>query len=368
VRKLLVISQFVITIGLVIGTIFVSNQIHYIQNKDLGLDKEHLIWFPSNIPSEKSELAMEAIRQIPGVKSIGQSSVSFTLSNNRDSDVKWPGKVEGNDVFFSFIAASHDLIETMGIELKAGRNFSKSYVQDTGSYILNEEAVRQMGLVDPIGKTIETYGGKGTIVGITKDFHFESLHQPINPVIFICRPEWTWLMYFRAEGQDIQKIIQEVEKVYHTMAPGFVFDYNFQDKEYDRIYRSENQISTLVKWFSGLAMLISFLGLFGLTLFSMDRKAKEIGIRKVLGASMNSIMLTISKPFMSLVLTAALLTVLPTYYFTSRWLQNFAYRSDLDWWVFGEVILVSVLLAGILVVVFSYRYLQTNPTKILKTE
>jgi ABC-type antimicrobial peptide transport system permease subunit len=284
IRKILVTTQFAVSVLLIIGTLVVSRQIKYINNKSLGYERENLIWFPNNIDGSKNDIARQEFLKVSGVAEVGRASMTFTMANNRGSEVSWPGKTVGNEIFFSFITGDHDILKTMGIEMKQGRTFSKEMVNDTAAYILNEEAVKRMGIKNPVGQIIETMYGKGTIIGVTKDFHFESLHSPIAPVIINCRPEWTWLYYARLKGNNIQKTIKELETAYLKLAPGFIFDYNFQDKEYERLYKSEIQTGKLVNWFAFVAIFISALGLLGLTAYTVERKTKEIGIRKVLGA------------------------------------------------------------------------------------
>jgi predicted permease len=368
IRKTLVVTQFTVSILLIIGTIIVSQQVNYIKNRDLGYKKEHLIWFPNHIATDKNETALREITKVPGVLSASQASVTFTQSNNRGTQVSWPGKQAGQDVFFSFIAASNDIVNTMGISIKEGRNFSNNYLADTASVLLNEEAVRRMGLKDPIGQTLDLYYGKSKIVGIVKDFHFESLHNPIAPLVIMCRPDWTWTIYVRTDGKDMQRTIKGIEDVYKIMAPGFVFDYNFQDKEYERLYRSEQQIGTLVNWFAFFAIFISCLGLLGLTAYTVERKTKEIGIRKVLGASVTGIVTLVSKQFVILIVVAMLIAFLPAYYFMNDWLKGYAYRIDISWWVFlvagGLALLIALLTIGFQAIKAAY----TNPTKALRTE
>lgn len=368
IRKGLVVTQFTVSVLLIIGTIVISQQVNYIKNRDLGYDKEHLVWFSNNIPGDKNEAAIQELLKVPGVLSASQASVTFTQSNNRGSEVSWPGKQPGQEVFFSFIAGSNDIVKTMGISMKEGRAFGSDYLADTASVLLNEEAVKQMGLKEPVGQTIEMYYGKATIVGVVKDFHFESLHNPIAPAIIMCRPDWTWNMYVRTNGKDIQKTLKGIEDVYKIMAPGFVFDYNFQDKEYERLYRSESQIGILVNWFAFLAIFISCLGLLGLTAFTVERKAKEVGIRKVLGASVSNIVLLVSKQFIALVLLAVVLASVPAYWLMKDWLHQYAYRVNLQWWVFivagGAALLTTMITVSFLAIKAAFA----NPVKSLRTE
>jgi hypothetical protein len=368
IRKGLVVLQFTVSILLIIGTLVVARQVDYIRNRDLGYAKDQLVWFPNNIPAERNETALREFMKVPGVVSASQLSMTFTQSNNRGSEVSWPGKQPGQDVMFSFIAGSNDIVRTMGLSMREGRNFSESYLQDTGSVLLNEEAVRRMGIKNPVGQELEFYGGKVRIAGIVKDFHFESLHNPIAPVIILCRPDWTWNMYVRTDGKDMARTLAGLESVYKRMAPGFVFTYNFQDKEYDRLYRSETQIGTLVRWFAALAIIISCLGLLGLTAYSVERKRKEIGIRKVLGASVGRVVYLVMRQFIFLVGVAFVLAVLPGWYLMNDWLQQFAYRTQVDWSVFIIAGMMAMVVAVCTISALALRAASSNPVKSLRTE
>jgi hypothetical protein len=294
--------------------------------------------------------------------------MTFTSPNNRSTDVKWPGKQSGDDIFFNFITSDQNIIQTMGIEMKEGRPFSLEYATDTSAYILNEEAVKRMGLKDPVGQIIETNAGKGAIVGVTKDFHFESLHNPIGPVIIQCRPNWTWLFYVRTDGKNIQQTLKGLEDVYKAIAPGYTFNYNFQDKEYERLFRSELQIGTLVNWFAIFAIFISGLGLLGLTVYTVERKTKEIGIRKVLAASVLNIVSLISKQFLLLILIALLIAAIPAWYFMNNWLQNYSYRISIGWQVFALAGGLAFLIAILTISIQAIRAALTNPVKSLRSE
>ena len=368
IRKFLVVTQFTVSVLLIIGTLVVSQQIKYINNKNLGYERENLIWFPNNIEGQKNESAIQEFLKVPGVSQVARASMTFTMPNNRGTSVNWPGKPEGEEIFFSFITADQDIIQTMGMELKEGRTFSKDIISDTSAFILNEEAVKRMGLKDPIGKEIESFSGKGRIIGVVKDFHFESLHNPITPVIINCKPEWTWLYYARLKGDNIQESIKGLEAVYAKMAPGFIFDYNFQDKEYERLYKSESQTGSLVNWFAFVAIFISCLGLLGLTAFTVERKTKEIGIRKVLGASVIDIVSMVSKQFLSPVAVAIIIAIPASIYFMNNWLQQYAYRINISWWIYAVAAGVVVLIALITISIQSIKAALANPVKSLRTE
>ncbi len=368
VRRVLVVTQFAVSIMLIISTLIVSKQVDFIRNKNLGYDKENLVWFPSNIPAENQQAAIQELLKIPGVTNATQASMNFVGSNNAGTLNNWPGKQPNDDIFFNFVAGGFDIIKTMGITLKEGRDFSQQLAIDSTSVIINETAAEQMHLKDPVGKEIEAYAGKMTIVGVVKDFHFKSLHSNIEPAIIMCKPEWTWMMYVRTTGQNMPQVLKQMEAVYAKFAPGFVFDYNFQDKEYDKLYRSEQQVGTLVNWFSFFAIFISCLGLLGLTVFTVERKTKEIGIRKVLGASVISIVTMLCKQFIILVLIAVLIASVPAWYYMNNWLQDYSYRISIDWKIFVAAGLAAVALALITVSLNAIKAAFANPVKSLRRE
>lgn len=368
VRKALVVVQFAVSVMLITGTIVVYKQVNYVKNRNLGYDRENLLWFPNSIDASKTGLAVSEFEKVPGVVHVSRASTTFTSTNNRGEGVKWPGKQPDQEVFFSFIAGDHAIIQTMGITIKQGRAFSEEFAMDTTAFILNEEAVKRMGLKDPVGKTIETYGGRGQVVGVAEDFHIESLHSPVQPVIIECRPDWTWLFYARIDGKNVQQTISGLEEVYKKMAPGFSFEYTFQDNEYERLYRSEQQIGALVNWFACFAIFISCLGLLGLTTFTIERKTKEIGIRKVLGASVNSIVVLVSKQFLGLVLLAVFIAMGPAYYFMNNWLQGYSYHIGIGWWVIMAAGGLTLLVALLTISIQSVRAAAANPVHSLRAE
>lgn len=368
VRKTLVVVQFAVSILLIIGTIVIKCQVDFIRSKELGYDRQHLLWFPNTVAQDISDRGVEAFKKVPGVTHVSRGSMTFTSPNNRSTDVHWPGKKAGEEVFFNLITSDHDIIETMGIAMKEGRAFSRDFATDTSAFIVNEEAARRMGLVDPVGQVIETGGIRGPIVGVAKDFHFESMHNPIGPVVIQCKPEWTWLFYVRTDGRDIQQTLRGLEDVYKRMAPGTVFDYTFQDKEYERLFRSESQIGTLVNWFAFLAIFISCLGLLGLTIYTVERRMKEIGIRKVLGASVPTIVRLLSRELLLLVGISALIAFPLAWWAMQSWLADFAYRISMSWWIFLAAGLLAASIALLTIGIQAIRAALTNPIESLRSE
>jgi ABC-type antimicrobial peptide transport system permease subunit len=368
IRKALVTGQFAITILLITGSVIVSKQLDYFQSKDLGIDGNNLVWFPNQIPFEKIETAMREISDIKGVKNIALSTSTFDRSNSRGHDVSWPDKKQGDDVFFNFIVGSHDLPPSLGLKVIEGRSFSKEIGTDTSAVLINETAAKQMNLKDPIGQSIDIRGMKGTIVGVLKDFHFESLHNTIGPVIMQCRPTWTWLAYVKLDGSNNELALKSIEKTYQKFAPNQIFEYNYQKDQAHWFYRSEGQTGILIKWFSGFAVFLSCLGLLGLTLFTIERKKKEIGIRKVLGANISHLMMLVSGQFIFLVGIAIILSIIPSYYLTSEWLANFAYSISVEWYyyIFGP--LLALLLSFTTMGALIFKASLVNPVKSLRSE
>jgi putative ABC transport system permease protein len=368
-RKSLVIIQFVISVVMIIGTIIIYQQIKYFQSKNLGYKTENLIYFSSaGVPEQQYESFKNELAGVQGVKGVTRSSINFTGSNNSTSNVKWNGKLNEKEVLFSLINTDYDLLNTFGIELKEGRNFSKGFGADTSNYIINEEAVRRMNLKGPVvGQPLELSERKGTIIGVAKDFHFSSMHGPIEPVIIRAR-DWTWTYYLRIDGQNTASILKNIEAVYKKRIPERPFSFKFMDQEYESMYKSEMQIGELAKWFSILAIFISCLGLFGLVSLTAIQRTKEIGIRKVLGASVTNLLGLLSKDFLILVLIAACIAFPFAWWLMNTWLQDFSYHINIQWWVFLLSGCAVVLIALITVSFQAVKTAMSNPVKSLRME
>jgi len=252
--------------------------------------------------------------------------------------------------------------------MAAGRAFSRNFATDSTKIIFNEAAIAAMGLKEPIGKNIELWGQDMEIVGVTEDFHFESLHEPVKPLFFKLEPRQTHAIMVKIGAGNEKEVIRKLQNLYTQFNPGFTFDYKFLDQDYQALYAAEQRVSTLSRYFAGLAILISCLGLFGLTAFTAERRRKEIGVRKVLGASSLNIIYLLSGDFTKLVL-AAILVALPLSWLATRyWLNNFAYRIDLHWWYFMGAGLAALLIAWLTVGAQAIRAASVNPTHSLKDE
>jgi len=372
-RQSLVVIQFATSILLVIGTLIIYQQIQYIQQMNLGYQKENLIWFDAKgltagSNADHYEQARAGLAIVAGVRSLAVSNNKFQGPENSRQDISWPGKQAGNDILFDMIHGDYDLLPTLGMQLKAGRNFSRSFTIDTANVIINEEAARQMKLGHPVGHPITVGDLSGTIVGVVKDFNLASVHNPIRPAIIRCRPWRTWLFFARIDGQNVPETINRLQTAYQKLRPGYPLNYHFVDQEYEKLYRSEIQIGQLANWFSGLAFLISCLGLFGLASFTVERRTKEIGVRKVLGASLASVFTLVAKDFLKPVIVALLVASPLAWWAMHQWLNQFAYKVDIAWWVF---VLAGVVTIGSSLLTVSFQSIKAalmNPVKSLRSE
>ena len=372
-RKGLVVFQFALSIVLILGMIVIYRQIDYIHNKNLGFAKEDLLYIPLEGALQKSYPTFkdELLRQ-PGIKSVSSSQSGPLEVGSSTQGVRWPGKDTTKLILFSTNPITYDYIKTMGIQLKEGRDFDPSFSLDTNNYLVNEAALRKIGYKDPIGKELTMWGDRGTIVGVMKDYHHNSLHVPIEPLILrLFKKSWNsyWgNVLVRTEKGKTKQAIASMEKTYRQFNPGFPFRYFFTDAEMLKNYKAEHTVSKLSKYFAFLAIFISCLGLFGLVTFTAQQRVKEIGIRKVLGASVSGIVRMLSKDFIKLVLLAAVIAFPVAWWAMNRWLGDFAYRVHIGWWVFVASGIAAMLIALLTVSFQAIKSAIASPVKSLRTE
>lgn len=367
-RRGLVVGQFAVSVVMIIGAGIVYQQVNFFRNKNLGYNRANLVYFPSGgLTPEHYESFKNELKGINGVRHVTRSSITFNGSNNMMKEVTWPGKQEGKDVLFDVVNTDYDVLPTFGMRLKEGRNFSAEFA-DSNAVILNAEAVRQMGLKGPVAGTVIRFRDEPrTVVGVVDDFHITSLQHPLKPLILKPR-DWTWTYFLRIEGARTAAVLKDIERVYKDRVPDRPLTIHFMDKEYERMYGSEVQIGTLSKWFAVFAIFISCLGLFGLVSLAAAQRTKEIGIRKVLGASVANILALLSKDFLFLVLIAVLIAFPLAWWGMSKWLQEFAYRIAIPWWLFLLAGAGAALVALATVSVRSIWAANANPVKSLRTE
>jgi putative ABC transport system permease protein len=371
VRKGLVVFQFTLSVVAIIGVLTVYRQISYIQSKNLGYNRDNVIDFTIPLANDSVSVSnavsfVNEIRNIPGVVSAGSHSHNLMGDHGGISGFEWPGKDPSKDISFANLEMGNGFLQTVGIKIKEGRNFSDD-ANAQHEIIFNESAIKNMGLKDPIGKTIKFWGMEKQIVGVAEDFNFESLYETVKPCFFQMFPIGPNIVVRIKAGTEKQTIAQ-IQKSYASFNKGLPFDYKFLDEEYQALYTSENRVAVLSKYFAGLAILISCLGLFGLAAFTAQRRQKEIGIRKVIGASVIDVVTMLSKDFLILVSISLLIAVPLSWWLMNNWLRSFAYRINISPLVF-LITGASVVLLTLFTISFqSIKAAIANPVKSLRSE
>ena len=368
-RQGLVVFQFALSIILIVGMIVIYRQMDFIQNKNLGYDRENLIYIP--IEGElinKYEVFKDEAAKMPSIVDVSKMRNSPTIIEHHTNGISWPGKDPNSNVSFADGVVGYDFVKTMKLQLKEGRDFSQDYADST-SYILNETAVNKIGYTDPIGKPITWGNHPGTIVGVIKDFHFSSMHDPIDPLIVRLDEKLPWgTILIRSRAGKAKDAIAGLQKICTALNPKFPFTYQFSDLEFAHLYKSEQVVSKLSDYFAFLAILISCLGLFGLATFVAAQRTKEIGVRKALGASVTDIVTMFSGNFLKLVGIAILVAFPVAWWAMNHWLQNFAYKITIEWWMFVVAGVVTIFIALLTVSYQSIKAALSNPVTSLRTE
>jgi putative ABC transport system permease protein len=376
-RSGLVVFQFSISIVLIISTMVIYKQLHYIQSHKPGFNREQVLVIHNATPlGNKAKAFREEVVKLPGVENVTSTGYLPTNSWRNDNPVfADPTLDQKKAVSMQTWDVDDQYIPTLGMEMVAGRNFSKEFPTDSAGIIINEAAARMYNFSDPIGKSLYyirdiNHPENVTvmhIVGIVKNFNFSSLRQQVLPLSLMLGQNLGNIV-LRVHSNDIHQLVTQIEKKYSSMAPGEPFTYSFMDEDFNNLYRTEQRMGVIAISFSALAILIACLGLFGLAAYAAEQRTKEIGIRKVLGATVSNITAMLSKDFLKLVVFAALIAFPLAWWAMHSWLQDFAYRTTISWWVF---IMAGVLAALIAVVTVSFQTIRAaimNPIKSLRTE
>ena len=376
-RKVLVVLQFSISIVLIIATAVVFQQIRFIQSKSLGYNRQRQVIIPYTSDLDKSYESFKAqLLDNPHVRDMARSSRIPTgrLLDEEGVSVEENGALKSANIDLKYVNADFDFIPTYGISMKAGRNFSKAYATDSAGFIINESAVAALGWKSPgeaIGKHLSYGGEPGMIIGVMSDFNFESLHQRISPLI-LTYPTKNNGGYnnisISIEGNDVPATLARIEQTWKRFLPETPYQYNFLDERFEHLYITETRQGTIFTLFSGIAIFIACLGLLGLSAFAISQRIKEIGIRQVLGAGKGSIVQLISKDFLRLVLIAVLIAFPVAWYAMHNWLEGFAYRTQIHWWIFVLAGGVALLVAFITISIQTVKAASANPIKNLRTE
>lgn len=376
-RKVLVVTQFSISIILIITTAVVFQQLHYMQQKSLGFDKEQIAVIPyNNALSDKFEAFRNELLSNSNFKDASRSSRIPTgrLLDAMDAYTMSGDSMRQSKTDIKLVAVDYDFIPTYGIRMAAGRNFSREYGTDTMGFVLNESAVKALGWKssqDAVGRDFKYGNIKGRVIGVTKDFHFENMHQSIVPLVFEMFP--ARISFFnnlsvKFSGNNTTAALQHLEATWKKFLPEIPYEYTFLDENFDKLYQSEQRQGTIFTTFACIAIFIACLGLFGLSAFTITQRIKEIGVRKVLGANVGSIVALLSKDFLRLVVIAAVIAFPIAWYSMNNWLKDFAYRIDIQWWVFVLAAVAALLVALFTVSYQAIKAALANPVKSLRTE
>lgn len=368
-RKGLVVFQFTVSIVLLVAVLVVYKQVAYVQSRQLGFNKDNIIYFQKEgALNDHLESFLEQVRNVPGV--IKASSMEDVIVGTHSTTVglSWKGKSDQELVKFENVTVNYDMIETLGIPMKEGRAFSRDYPTDSNAIIFNEAAVRVMKLKNPVGQTINLWGKERQIIGVAGNFNFQSLHEEVQPLFFKIAPRKTTNIMIKVAAGKEKNVVGDVGKIFRDMNPGYSFDYQFLDADYQAQYVGERRIQRLSQYFAGLAILISCLGLLGLAAFTAQRRMKEIGVRKIHGSGVLNIILLLTGDFTKLVLVAISIALPLSYLISKNWLDSFVYHIHLTIWYFVIAGVLALLTAWLTIGMQAVKAAMVNPLLCLKEE
>ncbi|MEZ5039421.1 MAG: ABC transporter permease [Saprospiraceae bacterium] len=371
-RRALVVVQFAIAGFLIVSTLVVNGQVKFIRQKHLGFNKEQIINIPIRTAEARQKISLfkSTLKALPGV-----IEVSASANRPGGSDFGIPYVAEGVPADAQpparLLVVDHDFVKTYGMEIVAGRDFSEAFATDSTAYLINETAAKQLGWSDPLAHYMSMPAinrPKAPVVGVIKDFHFRSLHEEISPLVVIIQPDWFTGFSVKLEAANLEEALAAIEVKWKTFEPNHPFSYQFFDQSYEALYQSEQQTSLLIQWLTLIAILITCLGLFGLSTYNAVRRTKEIGIRKVLGASVSQIFTLMSKEVILLVVLSLVFALPLVWWASQKWLESFAYRMDIDASLMFKAAVIALLIAILTVGYHSIKTALSNPVKALRTE
>ncbi len=366
-RKVLVVFQFSASIIIIISALVSYSQMEFIKNKSLGFEKENLLY--AWVPGKNNEVLKTELLKNPNIVSVGASGAQLDWIGWWSGINKWDGKEHEDHISFGTLEVGYDYLQTYKMEMADGRYYSKEFTADqNNSIIVNESAVKIMNLQNPVGKSIQFSGKDRTIIGVVKDFHFETLHEEIGPLLFLLYPQKLSCLGIRIKGDDVSNTVSYITKVFETNIVDEQVEIKFLDEQLNQLYIDETRTGKLINSFSFISIFIATIGLFGLASYSSECRKKEIGIRKVLGASLSKVLLTLGKEYFLWLVIANVIAAPLAYFIMSQWLQKFAYRVDVSWQLFLIAGVISVLTALISV---GYQVIKagiSNPIDSIKYE
>lgn len=377
-RKVLVVVQFSLSVFLIIGTMIIYRQLNYMKSMDLGYDKENLFYFQMRGEiKDKYQTIKEEFLRDPRVLNVSAANHQPHQIGSNSGGGDWDGKDPEQSVLIGTNIVDYEYIETLKIRLRDGRSFSKEFTADmanlddsSANFMINEVLEKIMDKENAVGERFSFWGMKGRIIGVMENFHYHSVRNKIEPLVFLLAPvDWfSWITVRVAPG-NLTKTMSDLEKTWNDIMPGYPFDYNFVDESLDQLYRSEERLGNLLKYFTILAIIIACLGLFGLASFTAEQRTQEIGIRKVMGARVRTVMMLLSKEFSILVMISCLIAIPASLMVMGKvFLQNFEYRTNMAWWIFLAASLAALLIAILTVSYQAARAALTNPADALRYE
>jgi putative ABC transport system permease protein len=368
-RRALVVFQFTIATVLIIGTVIVYKQLNYIRNKDLGFNRQQVLSLPmndalrNNLESFKNET-----RRLSSVSHVTSATSRPTRVGNINP-VYWEGRGPDQYKTFKFVGMDFDYIKTFEMEIVDGRDFNREFQTDSQNYIVNEEAVKFMKLENPVGKMFSLWEREGQILGVVKNFHSRSLHNEFEPLVLVLTRNWPHnFVFLRIRPENASQTLKDLEGIWKKFAPNYPFNYSFLDEDFEALYQTDKRTGILFRYFTILAIFISCLGIFGLAAFTAEQRTKEIGVRKVLGASISNIIGLISREFLILLTLANVIAWPAAYVLMDKMLRNYAYRTDMSFWIF---LLAGVLAYSVALITVSYQAIKaarTDPVNALRYE
>ena len=368
-RKGLVVFQFTISIAMIIGALIIHSQIQFIMHRNIGLDRENVfVYYLQQEAYQHYETIKNKLLGDPNILSITAADASPLNISSTTTGLKWEGQKTGEVIEFNHLWVDFDFVKTMGIELAMGRDFSKEISNDTDNVLLNEAAVKALGFENPIGKKFDAFGRPdGQVIGVVKDFHSRDMFNAVSPLVIILTKR-RYGMYIRTAPNKAKEVLVAVEKVHQSYDSSYPFEFRFMDEQFENIYRSQLVMGTLSNYFTILAIVICCLGLLGLASFTAEQKTKEIGIRKVYGASIANILVFLSKSYVWLIAIAFVIAVPVSNYFIIEWLSSFEYKTAVSWWYYAVPGILILLIALLTISRQTLKAAVRNPVESLRHE
>jgi putative ABC transport system permease protein len=370
IRKGLVILQFTLSAIFIVAVLVINKQMELVQTAELGYKKDNIISFKNEGPlKENLETFLTEVKKLPGVEAAAHAETDLSANHGGMSGVVWPEKKPQDSVSFGIIMVGHSYMDMMGFAMKEGRMFSEKFGADDSKIIFSESAIAAMGLKDPVGKTVflEMFNSKKEIIGVAKDFHYESMHKKVAPSFFIMYPGGRNVLIKISTGNE-QKAIQKIRQLYQSFNRGIAFEFRFLDDEYQALYVAEQRVATLSRYFAIMGVTISCLGLFGLAAFTSHKRQKEIAIRKVMGATMGNVAFILSKDFLMVVLASVLIAFPVSWWITESWLEGFAYRIHINAGIFVAAGMAILLVTLLTISYHTIKAAVSNPIRSLRAE